>query len=217
MDAAKFVIVGGGMVAGYAAKQMVELGLKPGELAILSADNSVPYERPPLSKGFVPGKETEEGIRFNGEDFCRNHGIELKRGCEVSINCNRKRLNLKSGAEFGFEKLIIATGAHPRTLEVPGAKLQQVFYLRSMENSKSIRRAAERAKRAVTIGGGFIGMEVAPVLAQRNIEVTMVLNQDRIWKRLSTREMSELFEDYYSSRGGQFCKHGTVTELRGEG
>ncbi len=218
MDAAKFVIVGGGMVAGYAAKQMVELGLKPGELAILSADNSVPYERPPLSKGFLAGKDTEEAIRINGEDFYRNHGIELKLGCEVSsVDCNRKRLNLKSGAEFGFEKLIIATGAHPRTLEVPGAKLQQVFYLRSMENSKSIRRAAERAKRAVTIGGGFIGMEVAAVLAQRNIEVTMVLNQDRIWKRLFTPEMSEFFEDYYSSRGVQIVKNAAVTELRGDG
>ncbi len=73
MDAAKFVIVGGGMVAGYAAKQMVELGLKPGELAILSADNSVPYERPPLSKGFLAGKDTEEAIRINAEDFYRNH------------------------------------------------------------------------------------------------------------------------------------------------
>src|SRR5207253_6874642 len=83
-------------------------------------DNSVPYERPPLSKGFLAGKDTEEAIRINGEDFYRNHGVELKLGCEVSsVDCNRKRLNLKSGGEFGFEKLIIATGAHPRTLEVP--------------------------------------------------------------------------------------------------
>src|SRR5207253_5953423 len=89
-----------------------------------------PYERPPLSKGFLAGKDTEEAIRINAEDFYRNHGIELKLGCEVSsVDCNRKRLNLKSRGEFGFEKLIIATGAHPRTLEVPGAKLQQVFYL----------------------------------------------------------------------------------------
>src|SRR5438445_13821527 len=124
MDKAKFVIAGGGMVAGYAAKRLVELGLKPGELAILSADTSVPYERPPLSKGFLAGKDTEEAIRINAEDFYRNHGIELKLGCEVSsVDCYRKRLNLKSGGEFGFEKLIIATGAHPRTLEVPGAKL----------------------------------------------------------------------------------------------
>src|SRR5947199_7827573 len=196
MDAAKFVIVGGGMVAGYAGKQMVELGLKSGELASLSADKSVPYERPPLSKGLLAGKDTEEAIRINAEDFYRNHGIELKLGCEVpSVDCNRKRLNLKSGGEFGFEKLIIATGAHPRTLEVPGAKLQQVFYLRSMEDSKSIRRAAERAKGAVAIGGGFVGMEVAAVLAQRSIEATTVLKQDRISKRLFNPPLSAVLED----------------------
>src|SRR5437763_14429062 len=102
MDAAKFVILGGGMVAGYAAKQMVELGLKPGELAILSADNSVPYERPPLSKGFLAGKDTEEAIRMNADDFYRDHGIDLKLGCEVpSVDCNRKPLSLKSGRAFG--------------------------------------------------------------------------------------------------------------------
>src|SRR5438094_3657682 len=98
MDAAKFVILGGGMVAGYAAKQMVELGLKPGELAILSADNSVPYERPPLSKGFIAGKDTEEAIRINAEDFYRNHGIEVKVCCDVStVDRYGKRLNLKAG------------------------------------------------------------------------------------------------------------------------
>src|SRR5437879_11773339 len=97
MDAAKFVIVGGGMVAGYAAKQMVELGLKPGELAILSADNSVPYERPPLSKGFLAGKDTEEAIRSNDEDFYRNHGVELKHvGGGSSVGCNRHTLALAS-------------------------------------------------------------------------------------------------------------------------
>src|SRR5438093_13606549 len=132
MDAAKFVIVGGGMVAGYAAKQMVELGLKPGELAILSADNSVPYERPPLSKGFLAGKDTEEAIRINDEDFYRNHAIELKLGCEVlSGDCNHNRLTLKSGGVFGFDRLIIATGARPRTHVSPGLTLRQVFYLRS--------------------------------------------------------------------------------------
>src|SRR6266567_8399358 len=98
MNESKFVILGGGMVAGYAAKQLVELGLPAGELTILTADNSVPYERPPLSKGFLAGKDTEETIRINPKDFYRNHGIELKLGCEVSsVDCNRKRLNLKSG------------------------------------------------------------------------------------------------------------------------
>ena len=112
MNESKFVILGGGMVAGYAAKQLVELGLQPGELAIVSADNSVPYERPPLSKGFLGGKDSEEAIRINPEDFYAKHGIELKLECEVTgVDPKRRRLMLKSGDDFGFNKLIVATGA----------------------------------------------------------------------------------------------------------
>src|SRR5579862_3893994 len=107
MDESKFVIVGGGMVAGYAAKQLVELGLTPGELAIISADTSIPYERPPLSKGFLAGRDTEDSIRINPEDFYRKHGIEVRLGCEVSdVDPERKRFSLGPGSKFGFNKLI---------------------------------------------------------------------------------------------------------------
>jgi len=206
------------MVAGYAAKQLVELGLKPGELAILSADTSVPYERPPLSKGFLAGKNTEDAIRINPEAFYSEHGIEVKLGCEVSaVDPKRKQLSLKSGEGFRFQKLIVATGASPRTLEIPGADLRNVHYLRSLDDSKGIRHSAEAVKRAVVIGGGFIGMEVAAVLAQKGVEVTMALSEDRIWKRLFSTQMSSFFEAYYEARGVRLIKTAAVTELRGEG
>src|SRR3954470_11152648 len=106
MDKAKFVVLGGGMVSGYLAKQLVESNLQNGELAILSADTALPYERPPLSKGFLAGKDTEEGIRINPEEFYQKHGIEVRLRCEISgVDPKRKRLTLKSGGEFGFEKL----------------------------------------------------------------------------------------------------------------
>src|SRR3954468_14889134 len=112
MQQSKFVILGGGMVAGYAAKQLVELGLKSGDLAILSSDTSVPYERPPLSKGFLAGKDSEDSIRISPDDFYRQHGIEVRLSCEVStVDTDRKQLSLRGGAEFGFDKLIVATGA----------------------------------------------------------------------------------------------------------
>ncbi len=85
MDQSNVVILGGGMVAGYAAKQLMELGLPKGELAILSADNAVPYERPPLSKNFLAGKDNEDAIKINTEDFYKKHGIELRLQCEVSL------------------------------------------------------------------------------------------------------------------------------------
>jgi NADPH-dependent 2,4-dienoyl-CoA reductase/sulfur reductase-like enzyme len=218
MNHSNTVILGGGMVAGYAAKQLVELGLPQGELAILSADNAVPYERPPLSKSFLAGKDSEDAIKINTEDFYKKHGIELRLQCEVAtVDVKRKRLILKGGDEFGFQRLIIGTGARPRTLNIPGSKLQNLFYLRTLNDSKSIRTAADKAKHAVVIGGGFIGMEVAAVLSQKGIEVAMVLNDDRVFKRLFTPEMSSFFETYYAARGVRLIKSMSVTEFRGDG
>jgi NADPH-dependent 2,4-dienoyl-CoA reductase/sulfur reductase-like enzyme len=218
MDHSKFVILGGGMVAGYAAKQLVELGLAPGELTILSADSSIPYERPPLSKSFLAGKDSEESIRISPEEFYRDHGIEVRLGCEISaVNAERKRLSLKAGGEFGFDKLIVATGARVRTLDIPGSQLANVHYLRSLEDSKSIRKSAENVKHAVVIGSGFIGMEVSAVLAQKGIETTMVLRDDRIWKKFFTPQMSQFFEAYYAERNVGLARNATLKELRGDG
>src|SRR5579859_4712769 len=218
MSESKFVILGGGMVAGYAAKQMVELGLKSGELTILSSDTSVPYERPPLSKGFLAGRDTEESVRINPEEFYGKQGIELKLDCPVtSVDAKKKRLSLKSGGEIQFEKLIVATGSRVRKLDIPGANLANVQYLRSLDDSKAIRQRAEGVKQAVVIGSGFIGMEVTAVLAQKGIEVTMVVRDDRIWKQFFSPQMSSFFEAYYTARGVRFAKIATVKELRGDG
>ncbi|MDT8070537.1 MAG: FAD-dependent oxidoreductase [Terriglobia bacterium] len=216
MSTSRFLILGGGMVAGYAAKQMVELGLKSGELTIVSSDAVVPYERPPLSKSFLAGKDTEDAIKISPEDFYRQHGIDVQLRTEVSsLDVKGKRLVLKSGEQLSFDKLVIATGARPRRLNVPGAQLKNLFYLRSMDDSKAIRGQSENSKRALVIGGGFIGMEVAAVLTQRGVAVTMVLGDDRIWKRLFTPEMSKFFEDYYTAKGVRIVRSTTVTELHG--
>lgn len=216
MNESKFVILGGGMVAGYAAKEWVDLGLKPGELVIVSADTTIPYERPPLSKGFLAGKDTEDSVRVNTEDFYRQHGIQVKLGCAVSaIDTKRKRLVLQGGGEFQFEKLILATGARPRRLEIPGADLESVYYLRSLEDSKTIRKRAEAVKCAVVIGGSFIAMEVAAVLAQKGNKVTMVLRDERIGSRIFTPQLSNFFESYYAARSVRIIRSAAVTELRG--
>jgi 3-phenylpropionate/trans-cinnamate dioxygenase ferredoxin reductase component len=115
MNTSRYLILGGGMVAGYAAKQLVESGLKPRELTIVSADSSIPYERPPLSKGFLAGKDTEASIFINPDDFYRAHEIELRLNCAVSsVDPARKIIRLHSGEEIGFEKLVVATGARVR-------------------------------------------------------------------------------------------------------
>lgn len=218
MKTSRYLILGGGMVAGYAAKQLVETGLKAGELTIVSADSSIPYERPPLSKGFLAGKDTETSIFINTHDFYRAHDIDVRLNCVVSsVDSARKQVRLQSGEEIGFEKLVVATGAQVRTLDIPGSDLAGIYYLRSLEDSKRIRQKAEGAKRAVVIGGGFIAMEVTSVLAQKGIETTMVLPDDRIWKRFFTAPMSRFFEEYYTARGVRFAKNNKVVTLKGSG
>src|SRR6185312_10035879 len=213
---AKYVILGGGMVAGYAAKQLVELGLGKGELAIVSSDAYVPYERPPLSKGFLAGRDSEESTRINPEKFYSEHHIDLRLKVMVkAVDPIRKLLHLENGDDYRFEKLVIASGANPRHLEIPGAELKNVMYLRALDDSKAIRERAEGVKKAVVIGGGFIGMEVASVLAQKSIDVTMILPEDRISKKLFTPEVSQFFESYYQKRGVKLVKKATVKELRG--
>jgi NADPH-dependent 2,4-dienoyl-CoA reductase/sulfur reductase-like enzyme len=216
MKCSKYLILGGGMVAGYAAKQLVESGLKPNELTIVSADSSIPYERPPLSKSFLAGKDTEAGILISAEDFYHGHGIEIRLNSEVDgVDFARRCVHLRSGDDVGFEKLVVATGARVRTLDIPGADLAGVYYLRTLEDSKIIRDKTGSAKRAVVIGGGFIAMEVSSVLAQKGIETTMVLPHDRIWKRFFTSPMSIFFESYYMARGVRFAKNIRVAELTG--
>jgi len=218
VQTSKYMILGGGMVAGYAAKEMIEGGLRPGQLTIVSADNTVPYERPPLSKGFLAGKDTEESILINPEEFYGRHGIELKLRCEVAgIDCTRKLLHVRSGEDLSFDKLVVATGARVRTLDLPGKELAGVRYLRSLDDSKALRTQASGARRALVIGAGFIGMEVTSVLAQKGVSTTMVLPEDRIWKRFFTPAMSGFFESYYRARGVEFLKQAKLAELHGKG
>lgn len=214
MNRTKYVILGGGMVAGYAAKELVERGLKPSELTIVSSDSALPYERPPLSKGFLAGKDSADGILINSAQWYREHGIDVKLGTVVE-KVDAKSLRTASGEALEFENLLIATGAQPRKLDVPGNDLAGVFYLRSMADSEGIRSRASGAKSAVVIGGGFIGMEVASVLAQKDIETTLVIREDRVWSRVFSPEISEFFDNYYSSRGVRIVKNTGVVALNG--
>ena len=218
MNRAKYVILGGGMVAGYAAKELVERGLKSSELVIVSSDSALPYERPPLSKGFLAGKDTPDGILINSAEWYREYGIDVKlRTVVTKVDSSSKSLRTSSGEQIEFDNLLIATGAQPRKLDCPGNELDGVFYLRSMSDSEQIRSKASGAKSAVVIGGGFIGMEVASVLAQKNIATTLVIREDRVWSRVFSPEISAFFDNYYSTRGVHIVKNTGVDALTGMG
>lgn len=218
MQKFKYIILGGGMVAGYAAKELAGHGLKSGELAIISADTALPYERPPLSKGFLAGKDDETSILINSADWYPEHGIEVRVDTVIErIDPNKNLLRSNSGEEFECQHLLLATGARARKLDVDGNNLRNVGYLRSLKDSETIRSESASAKEAVIIGGGFIGMEVASVLTQKGIQATLVIREDRVWSRVFTPPMSAFFEQYYTARGVRIVKEARVASLEGKG
>src|SRR6185436_2622436 len=139
MKSVPIVILGGGVVAGYAAKEFVAQGGTKGDLAIVTAEQVLPYERPPLSKGFLAGKEDASDIQISDTDFYRKHGIALYRSFTVGkADLRRHRLHSTSGEAIGFEQLLIATGSTVRRLRVPGGDDPGIFYLRQLRDSQRI-------------------------------------------------------------------------------
>ena len=187
MKSFPIVILGGGVVAGYAAKEFVAQSGKKGELAIVTGENALPYERPPLSKGFLAGKEETGDIQISDAAFYRKNGITVYRDFPVGkVDFRRRRLHGPSGKVVGFDQLLIATGSTVRRLKVPGSNRPEILYLRQIKDSRAIQSQIKRGKRVVVIGSGFIGMEVTSVLASKGVRTTMVFPDDRVWKRLFT-------------------------------
>ncbi len=208
MNHFRYVILGGGVTAGYAAKELADLGLQPGELCIVSKDNALPYDRPPLSKDFLTTDMPPEAVLINDEDFYRQHGIDVRLTTEVNIvDLKQKLLHTTNSEQIGFDKLVIANGVRPRTLDLPGAGHKGIIYLRSLDDAQGIRVQAQDTQQAVVIGGGYIGMEVASQLKQRGLETDLLMHSDRVLHKLFTPEMSAFFERYYAERGVNIHKH----------
>ena len=171
---ASVVILGGGAVGAVAAATLRREGYK-GPITLVSADDSTPYDRPNASKDYLAGKAPEEWMPLFPEEFYREAGIELLLKTRVaSIDPKGKRLLLDGGRELAYDALLIATGADPIRLPIPGMDRPHVHTLRTLADSRHIIAAAAGAKRAVVIGASFIGLEVAASLRERDIAVTVV-------------------------------------------
>lgn len=197
----KYAIIGGGLAAGYAAQKFAEAGLSPQQVAIFSEERLPPYERPPLSKDFLAGEEEAEETLINDPDFYTDNQIELFLKTRVTaVDLDARQLTTDNGA-FTFDKLLITTGSRARAFDLPGAGLAGIHYLRRLPDAQQIREEMANGDRAVVIGGSFIGMEVASVLAQAGLETTLTFPESRVWEAFFTPKMSEFFETYYKKRG----------------
>ena len=178
----KFLLLGGGLASAHAAQTLRQEGAE-GRILIVSEEKIAPYHRPPLSKTL--GK-TEQGFKPSfilDAESCHDLKIELKLSSKVSaLDSKRKAVTLETGEQIEYEKLLIATGASPTKLSIPGSHLKGVHYLRTFDDSFAIRAHAKKAKHAVVIGGGFIGVEIVSLLAQQGVTVTLIETHALLYK-----------------------------------
>jgi NADPH-dependent 2,4-dienoyl-CoA reductase/sulfur reductase-like enzyme/nitrite reductase/ring-hydroxylating ferredoxin subunit len=171
---ARIVILGAG-AAGHAALETLRREGYRDQLVLIGADPALPVDRPNLSKDYLAGTAPEEWLPLRPREFFDENGIDLVLGVRaLSVDISRKQMHLEDGRNYGYDKLLLATGADPVKLEIPGGSLPHVHYLRTPDHSRAIIAAAETARRAVVVGSSFIGLEVAASLRARKLEVHVV-------------------------------------------
>jgi NADPH-dependent 2,4-dienoyl-CoA reductase/sulfur reductase-like enzyme/nitrite reductase/ring-hydroxylating ferredoxin subunit len=207
------VILGGG-AAGHSAAEMLRREGYAGSIAMVSADSSVPYDRPNLSKDYLAGNAPEEWIPLRGPDFYRDHGIDLRLGTRAAaIDPARHEVQLEDGSRLSYGALLIATGAEPVRLDLPGGGLPHVHYLRSLDDSRAIIKKAESAQRAIVIGASFIGLEVAASLRARKLAVCVVAPEAIPMERIMGREIGSLVRRMHEEKGVEFRLGTTVRSI----
>ena len=199
----RVVIVGAG-AAGSAAAEMLRRCGFIGTVTVVDEDPDSPYDRPNLSKDFLAGTATEEWIPLRPEGFYAKHQIEIVRASASRIDIVKKRLEIAGGARLPFDALLLATGASPVQLHLPGIELPLVQYLRSLADSRAIIAAAARAKRVVVIGSSFIGLEVAASLRARGLEVHIVAPEAVPLERVLGAGLGAFIRSVHESHGVVF-------------
>ena len=199
--ASGIVIVGAGQAGGEAAFALREGGFA-GPVTIIGEEPHIPYERPPLSKELLVGDNEPADTYLRDQSAYVEHDITLKLDVAVrSIDRTGKGVDLSDGSALDYDNLLIATGARVRRLELPGADLAEVFYLRDIADSLAIREALTPGAKLVVIGGGYVGLEVAASARKRGCDVTVIEVADRIMNRVVAPEMSAHFDAVHRAAG----------------
>jgi 3-phenylpropionate/trans-cinnamate dioxygenase ferredoxin reductase subunit len=209
------VIIGAGHAGVQAAASLREEGWE-GAITLLSDEAALPYQRPPLSKGFLKGQVGLAGLPLRAEQFFHDHRIDLRRG-EKALRIDRKskRVELSSGSVAPYDHLILATGARQRILRAPGVDLEGVVGLRTIVDAQAIREGLGPGRRVVVIGAGFIGLEIAATALLLGSDVTIVEIADRPLGRAVSPAMSSFFLQAHQAFGAKFRLGVGVTAIHG--
>ena len=214
----RIVVVGGGQAGGQAVDSLRREGFD-GEIFLVTAEDQPPYQRPPLSKDYLAGRTGLDRVLLRPEAFYAESSIELLTGTRVaSIDPGAHRIALDGGRTLDYDRLLLATGSRVRRLDgMPGSDLEGVLYLRTVDDSDRIRTAMESAERAVVVGGGYIGLEVASVAVEAGLAVTVVETLPRLLSRVATGELAAFYADLHRGRGVDLRLGQAVTGFLGDG
>lgn len=211
------VIIGTGQAGFQAAASLRSEGYEE-PIILIGEEPHIPYQRPPLSKGFPLGEQDFESIQLRPEKFYQDHRIDLAVGKRVTaVDRAARKIRLESGAHIPYDKLVLAVGARNRKLAVKGAELDGVVYLRSLEEAIAVKKRLESAREIVVIGGGFIGLEIAAVACTLRKSVTVLEALPRLMSRVVAPIISDFFRELHSSRGVKIICGATVSEISGSG
>ncbi len=211
------VIVGASLAGAKAAETLREEGFG-GAVVLIGAEDLRPYERPPLSKGYLLGKDDADSVFVHEPGWYAEHDVDLRLGVTVTaIDTAARQVEVAGGDPVAFDKLLITTGSSPRRLGVPGTDLDGVLYLRTRPDSDRLRASLAAGGRVVIAGSGWIGLETAAAAREYGCEVTIVEPESGALLRSVGPEIGEIFADLHRSHGVEFRFGEGLAELRGAG
>jgi len=217
MESYKYLVVGGG-IAGQRACHGIRRVDQKGTMALVAREDHLPYQRPPLSKGYLLGKEGLDHVYLREEAYYAENEIEVLIGVGAkSIDRRAHSITLDDGRVLKYEKLLLATGGRAWSPPIAGNDLPGVFTLRTIEDSDGIRQAAKPGRQTLVIGGSFMASEVASSLAQLGLKVTMVFPSGRLLERVMPEEVGSFLHTKYESNGVRILAERRLRSLEGDG
>ena len=211
-----FLIVGGGLAGAKAAETLRDEGFG-GRVVLVGGEAERPYERPPLSKGYLTGSAGRDSVYVHDADWYAAHEVDLRTGSRVvGLDRQEHRVTLHSGDRLGYDRLLLATGSSPRRLAVPGADLDGVLYLRAVEDAdRLVAELSGGGRRVVVVGGGWIGLEVTSAARGYGNDVTLVEPQSTVLRAVMGEELGGMFADLHREHGVDLRLGTGVSELLG--
>lgn len=212
----KYLILGAGAASSWAVRGIRQED-REGNITIVGKEPYRTYSLPLLSKGFIQGRYSEDKIFTVKEDFYESNSVTfINNNSASSVNTTNKTIELENGKEIKYEKLLICTGGSPLNLQVPGSNLRRIYYLRTLDDAKRIKAAAESAKNAVVVGGSFIGIELAAALRELGLSVNLLMMEKYPWENLVPPEVGSYFTSLLEDNGVSVFPEEKVIEFAGQ-